>query len=160
MPSRKKAAAADTGDDSDNENSSSPTRVKSTTKTSDLLKLVPQLDEVGYDKWLKSIQLVAYTEEWYDIYDDVFVDEGWEPSNFDDELVDARSKSHRKMCFTLIIKTCIANEHLFEDVKLGDVKDAYDRIVRVYNRQTTAGYIDAQVKFTGSNMHGDQVDLG
>ena len=28
-----------------------------------MLKLVPQLNEVGYDIWLKAIQLVAYSED-------------------------------------------------------------------------------------------------
>jgi len=68
-----------------------------------LLKIVPQLKEVGYDNWLKAFQIVTYSEEWYD-EDDLDLDEvGWQPSDFDMSKVDATSKRHRKVCFTLII---------------------------------------------------------
>ena len=70
------------------------------------------------------------------------------------------SRRSTETMLSLIYKTCIETEHLFEDVKLGDVKAAYERVVRVHNRQTTAGFIDAQVKFTSSGMHADHADLG
>ena len=77
----------------------SPTRkAKSDTyEVTALLKIVPQLSEVGYDGWLKAIQLVAYSEEWYE---DVTVDgeepAGWQPSDFDPAKTDKKSKRNQK----------------------------------------------------------------
>ena len=56
-------------------------------------------------------------------------------------------------------KTCKDLEYFFEGIKLGDVIAAYNRITRVYNRQTTAGFIASQKAFTSSSMAQDHVDL-
>jgi hypothetical protein len=125
-----------------------------------LLKIVPQLKEVGYDNWLKALQIVAYSEEWYDEDEIVLENEnGWQPSDFDASLQDKDSKRHRKVCFTLMYKTCRFLEHFFEDVKLGDVIAAYKNITAVYNRKTTAGFVAASRAFSNSSMQVDHVDL-
>ena len=125
-----------------------------------MIKIVPQLNEVGYDNWLKSLQLVAYSEDRYDKEGEMFDGEqGWQPSDFDVSLVDRTSKRARKMCFTLMYKTCKDLEYYFEGINLGDATAAYNRITRVYNRQTTAGYIASSQAFTGSNMAIEYVDL-
>ncbi len=73
--------------------------------------------------------------------------------------MDRESKRARKLCFTLMYKTCKDLEHHFEGIKLGDATAAYNRLTRVYNRQTTAGYIASSQAFTSSNMAIDHVDL-
>ena len=32
-----------------------------------MIKIVPQLNEVGFDNWLKALQIVAYSEDWYNV---------------------------------------------------------------------------------------------
>ena len=123
-----------------------------------MLKLLPQLAEVGYDGWIKALQLIAYNDGWYDP-DAEDASEHWEPSDFDPSLHDKKSKRDRKLCFTIMYKQCKGLEYLFEGVKLGDAVGAYKHITRVYNRSTTAAYIEAQAAFTASNMAVDHVDL-
>ena len=131
-----------------------------TNEMAGMLKLVPQLNEVGYDIWLKAIQLVAYSEDWYDTEAGLFeTEEGWQPSDFDMSLSEKSDKRARKLCFTLMYKTCKDLEYFFEGIKLGDVIAASNQIARIYNRQTTAGFIASQKAFTGSSMAQDHVDV-
>lgn len=77
-----------------------------------MLKILPQLAEVGYDAWIKALQLIAFSEEWYDP-DDAAAPEDWQPSDFDGSLHDKKSKRDRKLCFTIMYKQCKVLEHLF-----------------------------------------------
>ena len=53
-------------EDSDSSPKGHKSRRSDTAEMAALLKIVPQLKEVGYDNWLKAFQIVAYSEEWYD----------------------------------------------------------------------------------------------
>ena len=123
-----------------------------------MLKLLPQLAEVGYDRWIKGLQIIAFNDAWYDP-DAENAFEDWEPSPFDLTLNDKKSKRDHKLCFTVMYKRCTGLEYLFEGVKLGDAVGAYRHITRLYNRSTTAAYIEASAAFSASNMAVDHVDL-
>ncbi len=139
--------------------SGSPKARKSdTSDVTNLLKILPQLAEVGYDEWMRSLQLIAYSEDWYDqAAPDAPAD--WQPSDFDISLRDKESIRNRKICFTIMYKCCKGLEHLFEGVKLGDPVHAYKNLKRLNNRDSTAGFITAQAAFTSSKMELDHVDL-
>ena len=101
-----------------------------------MIKIVPQLNEVGFDNWFKALQIVAYNEDWYNVEDPAYDNEqGWQPSDFDPALVDRDSKRARKLCFTLMYKTCKDLEYFFEGIKLGDAIAAYNRITRAKQRR-------------------------
>ena len=158
---RKRGPAADGDDHSDASSSGGSPKRKTKSDTADvtaMLKILPQLAEVGYDQWIKALQIIAFDDNWFDP-DAEDAPEAWEPSDFDMHLHDRKSKRDRKLCFTVMYKQCKGLEYLFEGVKLGDAVGAYKHITRVYSRNTTAAYIAAQATFTASNMAVDHVDL-
>ena len=104
---------------------------------STLLKLVPALQDKGFDKWLKGMQLAGFNNNWYE--DGIFFSTmGWQPSDMP-ALADATSpkererlRRHRKHCYTLIMNTCEAMAQHFEGVPIGDVSALYAQITQVY----------------------------
>jgi hypothetical protein len=158
MSSRGKGRGRNAASPSRSPSNSPKARKSDTSDVTNLLKILPQLAEVGYDEWMRSLQLIAYSEDWYDTTAPDAPDE-WEPSNFDVSLQDKKSVRDRKICFTIMYKCCKGLEHLFEGVKLGDPVHAYKNLKRVYNRDTTAGFITAQAAFTSSRMELDHADL-
>ena len=131
---------------------------------STLLKLVSPLQEVGFDKWFKELQLAGYNNDWYD-NETFFSKLGWQPSDMP-EVTDAVPSSARKLlsrnrknCYALIVKSCKGLEQHFEGVPIGDVSALYEKITQVYLRKSAAGYMDAQTTFTGSKMSVDHVNI-
>lgn len=123
-----------------------------------IMKIVPQLEEAGFDKWLKKLQLAAYQFDWYDPED---LEEGkdWTPETFDADDLSESDKKNKKMCFTTIYNTVDANSDLLEDVEMGDAAGAYRAITSVHLRATASGYMDAQKEFANSSMATDKVNL-
>ena len=160
MPKRAASSRPSSRSRSPRSPSNSPRVKHSTTKIHDLLKVVGQLSEVGFERWLKSIQHTAHRENWYDTEAGLFDTElGWQPSDFDPTQTDKKSKANYKLCYSLIYETCRDVDHLFEDVAIGDTIAAYARITRVYNRHTTEGFLAAQHTFTGTSMAKDNVNI-
>ena len=128
---------------------------------STMLKIVPMIKEVGYDEWLKKIQLVAYQYDWYN-EDDFDEDNEWDPTQFapvNGGNLSAADKRAKKVCFTLIFNTLKGHEHLLTSIAMGDTVAAFKAVTTYFQRDTAAGAVDASSAFTTSSMMKDHVSI-
>ena len=121
------------------------------------LQVLGKLEDIGYEGWVKNLQLIAYNYDWYDVdeEEDGFV---WTPLDMA-EATTAKQKKDKKTCFTLISKSAESKNHLLEDVALGDAAGAYRAITSYYERDTVSSFLKSQKELTGSSMMKEHVDV-
>ena len=121
------------------------------------LQVLGKLEDIGYEGWVKNLQLIAYNYDWYDVdeEEDDFV---WTPLDMA-EATTAKQKKDKKTCFTLISKSAESKNHLLEDVALGDAAGAYRAITSYYERDSVSSFLKSQKELTGSSMMKEHVDV-
>ena len=120
------------------------------------LLILGKLNDVGFEEWVKNLQLIAYTYDWYDSDEE---DDGhtWTPRDMV-EASSSKQKKDKKQCF-ILIKSSVEKKHLLEDVDMGDAPGAFTAIANYYERDSVSSFLTAQRELTGSSMLKEHVDV-